>query len=129
MAENIELTKLKFDANGVIPSIIQNLDGLVLYLCSINQEALFKIQETGNMWRYSVSQKRLLEVGSESGKREYVKEIRTNCYADTLLVRVQQEKNFACHKGYATCFYRKLDNGLFVVADEQIVDPKQVYKK
>jgi phosphoribosyl-AMP cyclohydrolase len=115
---------------GCIPTIVQNAKGDVLYLQSTSREALRKMIETGTVWRYSKTQNRLLQVGSESGKKEYVKGIFKNCYSDTLLIQVEQEKNFACHDGYPTCFYRQMKpDGLFEVCQQRAVDPKKVYGK
>jgi len=113
---------------GLIPTIIQNIEGDVLYLQSTDREALRKMRESGTVWRYSKSQDKLFQVGSESGKIEYVEEIFKNCYEDNLLIKVRQERNFACHEGYPTCFYRKMqEDGSFEICQERIVDPKEVY--
>lgn len=112
----------------IAPAIVQNLDGVVLYLCSVNQEAIDQILKTNKMFRYSVSQNRLIEVGSESGKTEYVKDLRTNCYEDTLLAIVEQTKPFACHNGYESCFYRTLKEGIWTIDKPRIIDPKSTYK-
>ncbi len=127
--EVVEYNQLDFVKNkGLIPTIIQNIDRDVLYLQSTDREALRKMRETGTVWRYSKSQDRLLQVGSESGKIEYVEEIFKNCYEDNLLIKVRQEKNFACHEGYATCFYRKMqEDGGFEICQKRVVDPKEVY--
>ena len=116
--------------DGLMPTIVQNIEGDVLYLQSTSREALRKMIETGTVWRFSKTQNRLLEVGCESGKREYVQGIYTNCYNDTLLLRVKQEKNFACHGGYPTCFFKELkDNGVFEICQKRVVDPRNMYKK
>jgi phosphoribosyl-AMP cyclohydrolase len=114
---------------GVIPAIVQNVNGDVLYLESVSPEALRRIMETGKNWRFSKSLDELIMVGSQSGKVEYVQGVYTNCNEDTLLLRVKQTKEFACHDGYRTCFYRQMDqNGLFVVAEVRIIDPNTIYR-
>lgn len=113
---------------GFIPTIVQNIKGNVLYLQSTNRDSLRKTIETGRVWRYSKTNGMLLEVGSESGKTEYVQRILTNCYRDTLLFVVSQKKNFACHLGYETCFFRELSpEGLFEINQQRVVDPKKAY--
>jgi phosphoribosyl-AMP cyclohydrolase len=114
---------------GLIPAIVQNINGDVLYLQSVNLEAFKRIIETGKNWRFSKTLNELIMVGSESGKIEYVQGVYTNCNEDTLLLRVKQTKEFACHDGYRTCFYRQMDqNGLFMAAEERIIDPGTIYR-
>ncbi len=116
--------------NGFIPTIVQNIGQSVLYLQSTSRESLEKTIQTGRNWRFSKTENRLLEVGSESGKTEYVKRILTSCYGDTLLYIVEQEKDYACHLGYRTCFFRELnDEGMFVINQERVIDPKEMYGK
>lgn len=114
--------------NGMIPTIVQNTEGEVLYLQSTNRESLEKMLETRTVWRFSQSQQRLVQTGESSGKIEYVEDIFKNCYEDTLLVKVRQTKNYACHEGYPTCFYRRMgEDGSFEVCQEKVVDPKELY--
>ncbi len=121
---------IKFDEKGFIPTIVQNIKGTVLYLQYSNRESLAKMIETGTVWRYSISQNRLIQTGEQSGKLEYVRGIFRNCYKDTLLVKVEQIKPCACHKGFESCFAEELqDDGSFEQCLEQIVDPKEMYKK
>lgn len=113
---------------GMIPTIIQNQDGEILYLESSNRESLRRTRETGDNWRYSKTQDKLMQVGATSGKVEKVTEVRTNCHKDTLLFVVEQTKPFACHEGYKTCFYSKMnDKGKFDICLEKVVDPKTIY--
>jgi imidazoleglycerol-phosphate dehydratase len=125
----IKYDQLNFDrGNGLIPTIVQNISGLNLYLESTSRESLEKTIETGRNWRFSKTQNKLIEVGSESGKTEYVRRILTNCYADTLLYIVEQKKEYACHEGYRTCFFRELNSERkFVVNQDRVIDPKEIY--
>ncbi|MFT4304106.1 MAG: HisA/HisF-related TIM barrel protein [Candidatus Woesearchaeota archaeon] len=126
--EVVNANQLDFvKGRGTIPAIIQNVDGDVLYLCTQNRGTLQKSLDTGKLWRYSVSQEREIQVGESSGKFEYVSEIFRNCYDDTLLIKVTQEKPFACHEGYKTCFFDKMINGKFQTVQQRLIDPKKVY--
>ncbi|MCB9359525.1 hypothetical protein H6503_06355 [Candidatus Woesearchaeota archaeon] len=126
--EVIDTNQLDFvNGLGIMPAIVQNMNGKVLYLCSQNRNTLQKSIETGKMWRYSASQEREILVGESSGKFEYLKKVYRNCYKDTLLMKVTQEKPFACHEGYATCFYDQMIDGRFKTTEKRLVDPKEVY--
>jgi phosphoribosylformimino-5-aminoimidazole carboxamide ribonucleotide (ProFAR) isomerase/phosphoribosyl-AMP cyclohydrolase len=131
LEEVIRYNQLDFvKTRGFIPTIVQNIAGDVLYLQSTDRESLRKMLETGTVWRFSKTKNKLLQVGSESRKIEYVKGIFTNCYRDTLLLRVEQTKGYACHEGYPTCFFReRKSNGLFEVCQTRVVDPKEIYKR
>jgi phosphoribosyl-AMP cyclohydrolase len=57
-----------------------------------------------------------------------IKEIRLDCDQDTVLFIVEQVGGAACHKGYKSCFYRKLENGEEKICLPKVFDPKEVYK-
>lgn len=127
---DVKYGQLNFEkGDGLIPTIVQSIEGDALYLQSTNKESLERTVQTGKNWRFSKSKNKLLEVGSESGKTEYVRKIRTNCYNDTLLFIVEQEKDYACHKGYRTCFFQELnDEGSFEINQERVINPKELYR-
>ena len=129
LENTIKYDELNFEkGRGLIPTIVQNIQGTVLYLQSTGRESLERTMQTGRNWRFSKTENRVLEVGSESGKTEYVKRILTNCYGDTLLYIVKQEKDYACHFGYRTCFFRELNaEGFFEVNQERMIDPEEMY--
>jgi phosphoribosyl-AMP cyclohydrolase len=58
-----------------------------------------------------------------------VKEIRVDCDNDAVLLKVHQIGGAACHEGYKSCFFRKLDDGEMKVVADRVFDPKAVYKK
>ncbi|EGO65455.1 bifunctional phosphoribosyl-AMP cyclohydrolase/phosphoribosyl-ATP diphosphatase HisIE [Acetonema longum] len=105
---NLDLKNLKFDANGLMPAVIQDAHtGAVLMLAYMNQESLEKTIATGLTWFYSRSRQRLWNKGETSGHIQKVREIYFDCDADTLLVKVEQV-GVACHEGSYSCFSRKL---------------------
>jgi phosphoribosyl-ATP pyrophosphohydrolase/phosphoribosyl-AMP cyclohydrolase len=100
--------ELKFDANGLIPAIIQdNASGDVLTLFWMNEEAVDKTLETSRVWRYSRQHQQLMLKGDTSGHFLDVRKVFYDCDADALVVRVDPTGP-ACHTGERTCFYREL---------------------
>jgi phosphoribosyl-AMP cyclohydrolase len=118
-------------ANGLIPAIAQDfLTGKVLMLAYVNQASWQKTLETGEVHYWSRSRRELWHKGATSGHVQRVKEILIDCDADTVLFRVEQVGGAACHKGYESCFYRRVENNneLKRIADK-VFDPEKVYKK
>ena len=113
---------------GLVPAIIQDAaTGKVLMLAYMNPTAWEKTLETGKAWFYSRSRDKQWMKGEESGNVQVVKEVFIDCDQDTVLLKVEQVGNAACHKGYVSCFFRKL-NGEVTIVDEKIFDPEKVYK-
>lgn len=126
-------TSIDFDkTGGLIPAIAQDaVTGTVLMLAWMNQEAYEETLRTGRAVYFSRSRNKLWRKGEESGNVQQVKEIMIDCDADTLLLKVDQVGGAACHEGYQSCFFRKLDQAGNVaeVIGERLFDPKQVYQK
>jgi len=122
--------KLDFDKmGGLVPAIIQDWKtGQVLMLAYMNPIAWEKTLETGRAWFYSRSRDKQWMKGEESGNVQMVKEVFVDCDDDTVLLKVEQVGEAACHKGYVSCFFRKLDGELSIV-DRKVFDPERVYKK
>ena len=119
----IDISKVIFNAEGLVPAVIQEVDNnQVLMLAYMNEESLQKTLESGYTWFFSRSRNKLWNKGETSGNRQKVKEIFYDCDGDTLLVRVHQT-GAACHTGTYTCFSgRRLGTSNREVA---IVDDKQ----
>ena len=122
------LDGLKYDARGLVSVIIQDADsGEVLMLGHSNREAIANALRDGTWWFYSRSRQTLWRKGERSGHIQHIKEIRVDCDGDALLVKVQQEGG-ACHKGYRSCFFRRLDETATLITDrEKLFDPGDVY--
>jgi phosphoribosyl-AMP cyclohydrolase len=78
---------------------------------------------------WSRSRKRLWRKGEESGNVQSIKEIRIDCDEDVIILKVEQLGGIACHTGTRSCFYRKLDNGVWKTVEKVIKDPKEMYTK
>jgi len=122
---------LDFDkAGGVVPAIAQDADsGQVLMLAWMNKEAFEETVRTGRACYYSRSRGRLWRKGEESGHVQEVRDVLIDCDADTVLLKVKQIGGAACHEGYASCFFRKVDGGGMKIVAERVFDPARVYKK
>jgi phosphoribosyl-ATP pyrophosphohydrolase/phosphoribosyl-AMP cyclohydrolase len=123
------MENIKFNDKGLIPAIIQDeKSGAVLTLCYMNDEALKKTMEEGKIYVYRRSKGRLMLKGETSGCIQKVKALYIDCEGNSLLFKVEQMRA-ACHEGYFTCYFRKLDkDGNITVEGKRVFDPKDVYK-
>ncbi len=102
------ISEIKFDASGLVPAIVQDAEtNEVLMLAYMNAESLRLTLEMGETWFWSRSRGALWHKGATSGNTQRVVEIRVDCDADTLLIKVKPAGP-ACHTGNRTCFYRKI---------------------
>jgi phosphoribosyl-AMP cyclohydrolase len=115
-------------ADGLAPAVVQDYaTGRVLMLGYMNEEAFRKTVETGFVTFYSRSRRKLWLKGETSGHRLVVKEISTDCDADAVLIKVEALGPGVCHEGYVSCFFRRLEDGQWKVADARAYDPASVY--
>ncbi|UCC94595.1 MAG: phosphoribosyl-AMP cyclohydrolase [Candidatus Omnitrophota bacterium] len=106
--KRVNLPKLKFDKNGLIPAIVQNRKtGQVLMCAYMNRESLKITLKEKRTCFFSRSRKVLWRKGESSGNVQKVKEIYYDCDKDALLIKVEQT-GVACHTGNKSCFYRKI---------------------
>ena len=121
-----------FSKSELIPVIAQDVTtGEVLMLAYMNQTAYQETLQTGRVCYFSRSRQKLWRKGEESGNVQELQEIYFDCDADTLLVKVNQIGGAACHEGYTSCFFRRVDpaTGTVTVVGDRVFDPKVVYKK
>ncbi len=125
----MQLDFLKLD--GLMPAIVQdNTSGEVLMLGFMNQEAYAETQATGAVTFFSRSRGKLWRKGEQSGHTLRVCEMRVDCDADAVLVRVEPAGPGVCHEGYRSCFFRRLGpDGSSTVVDQRSFDPGAVYGK
>ena len=121
-----------FSKTELIPAIAQDAEtGDVLMMAWMNAESFQETLRTGRVCYFSRSRQKLWRKGEESGNVQELKAIYFDCDADTLLVKVNQIGGAACHEGYRSCFFRRLDQatGEVAVEGDRIFDPQQVYRK
>jgi phosphoribosyl-AMP cyclohydrolase len=121
-----------FSKADLIPVIAQDdTSGDVLMLAYMNETAWKETLATGRVCYYSRSRQKLWRKGEESGNVQEVKSLFYDCDADTILIRVNQIGGAACHEGYKSCFFRKIDpqTGQVEVVGDRVFDPKTVYKQ
>lgn len=107
MSQDGAAMQLKYDQNGLIPAIVQDVDsGSVLMLAYMNEQALEATLHSGETHFWSRSRQELWHKGATSGNIQRVVDISVDCDADTLLVRVRPAGP-ACHTGQTTCFFRR----------------------
>ena len=116
-------------SGGLVPAIIQDSrTDKVLMLGFMNAEALAETQRTGQAVFFSRSRNRLWRKGESSGHVLRVLEIRIDCDADALLLRVEPLGPGVCHQGYSGCFFRLIDeNGIVRTIEDRTFDPGKVY--
>ncbi|GAC1360078.1 MAG: hypothetical protein NVS2B12_16370 [Ktedonobacteraceae bacterium] len=121
---------LKFDRQGLVPAVIvDDVTGSVLMVAFMNQEALQKTRETGFTHFFSRSRNTLWRKGEQSGNVQEVRSIFVNCEENSLLVRVKQHGDVACHEGYYSCYYRRLlPDDTYQTVAERIFDPADMYQ-
>jgi len=120
--------QLKFDANGLIPAIVQEQKtGRVLMMAWMNRASLEKTVETGRTHFWSRSRQKFWMKGESSGHTQAVKDIAFDCDGDTLLIQVEQT-GAACHEGYQSCFFRSVQNAgkSFKVTEARLETPEQI---
>lgn len=117
--------------DGLLPAIVQDFKtGKVLMLAYINEASWEKTLETGETHFWSRSRREIWHKGGTSGHVQKIKEIYADCDNDTILFKVEQLGGAACHTGYESCFYQKIEkNGESIIVGNKIFDPEKVYGK
>jgi phosphoribosyl-AMP cyclohydrolase len=124
------LDEIPWNEEGLITAIAQDAgSGRILMVAFMNREALQQTVATKQAVYWSRSRKRLWRKGEESGHVQKLVELRLDCDADAVLLRVEQVGGIACHTGRASCFYRKLEDGRWVETDPVLKDPSAIYGK
>lgn len=129
MSVDAVMGQLKFNAEGLIPAIIQEqCSGRVLMMAWMNRASLETTLATGKTHFWSRSRKKFWMKGESSGHVQVVRDVAFDCDGDTLLIQVEQT-GAACHEGYKSCFFRSIGaHGAEVkVTEEPLVSPEAVY--
>jgi len=124
------LDEVPWNEHGLIAVVAQDSSsGKVLTVAWMNREALQQTVEKKEAVYWSRARKRLWRKGEQSGHVQKVVEVRLDCDADAVLLKVEQVGGIACHTGRESCFFRKLENGRWVTTDPVLKDPSLIYKK
>ena len=122
------IDKLNFDEEGLIPAVIQDAEtSRVLTLCYMDREALEKTLKEGKIFVFRRSKGKVMLKGETSGCVQTVKEVSVDCADNSLLFKVEQEKA-ACHEGYFSCYFRRInDKGEIVIEEGRIFNPDALF--
>ncbi len=124
--------EVKWDRDGLVPVIAQELaSGDVLMFAWMNRQALSQTAARGEAVYWSRSRRALWHKGETSGHVQKVHEIRLDCDADVVLLKVTQtghDPGIACHTGRHSCFFRRLERGQWAAVEPVLKDPESIYR-
>jgi phosphoribosyl-AMP cyclohydrolase len=121
---------IKWNEQGLVPAIAQDWrSGEVLMLAWMNRDALQLTIDEGRAIYWSRSRQALWRKGEESGHVQRLKELRIDCDADTVLLKVEQVGGIACHTGRRACFFQRLEDGAWRITDGVLKQPEDMYGK
>ena len=124
------LDQVAWNGDGLVPAVAQDAEsGEVLMLAWMNRQALELTVASGEATYWSRSRAALWRKGETSGHVLEVVEVRLDCDADVVLLRVRSVAGIACHTGRHSCFFNRLDNGRWEVVEPVITDPATLYRK
>ena len=124
------MEEITWSAGGLVSAIVQDaMTGRVLMSACMNREALAITVESGEAHYWSRSRQRLWRKGEQSGHVQKVRELRLDCDGDAILLSVEQQGGIACHTGRERCFFRRYDNGRWVVTDPVLKHPDEIYSE
>ncbi len=124
------LDAVKWNDEGLVPVIAQDAeDGRVLMVAWMNREALQLTAEGDHAVYWSRSRKKLWHKGEESGNQQHVKEILLDCDNDVIVLQIEQIGGIACHTGRRSCFFQRLEDGVWKTVEPVLKDPAQMYGK
>ena len=123
------LDQIKWNEAGLVPAIAQDVEtGENLMVAWMDRVALQETIDTQKAVYWSRSRKKLWRKGEESGHQQIIKEVRLDCDADVILLKIEQEGGIACHTGRQSCFYRVYTDGQWQSVAPVLKDPADIYK-
>ena len=124
------LDEVPWNEAGLIAAVAQDAaSGRVLTVAWMNRAALRETVARGEAVYWSRSRQALWRKGEQSGHVQRLRELRLDCDADAVLLKVEQVGGIACHTGRESCFFRRLENGRWVTIDPVLKDPSLIYRK
>ncbi|ARB31168.1 phosphoribosyl-AMP cyclohydrolase [Pseudomonas tolaasii] len=122
------LDEIKWDSDGLVPAIAQDYKtGRVLMMAWMNREALSLTAAEQRAIYWSRSRGKLWRKGEESGHVQTLHEMRIDCDADVVILKVEQIGDIACHTGRHSCFYRVFEDGAWKTVEPVLKDPHAIY--
>jgi phosphoribosyl-AMP cyclohydrolase len=124
------MEEIAWSADGLVSAVVQDaMTGRVLMSACMNRDALALTVKSGEAHYWSRSRQRLWRKGEKSGHVQKVKELRLDCDGDVVLLSVEQQGGIACHTGRERCFFRRYENGRWLVTDPVLKHPDEIYSK
>ena len=124
------LNEIQWTNDGLVPAIAQDAEtGDILMMAWMNRESLALTVQEGQAVYWSRSRGKLWRKGESSGHQQVLRDIRLDCDADVILLKVEQKGGIACHTGRRSCFYRTLQNGEWISTEPVLKDPDSIYGK
>ena len=124
------LDQVRWNQDGLLPAIAQDSQtNEILMFAWMNRESLALTVAEQRAIYWSRSRQKIWRKGEESGHVQSIKEIRIDCDEDVIILKVEQLGGIACHTGRRSCFYRRLDNGVWETVEKVIKDPATIYSK
>ncbi|MDD4928882.1 MAG: phosphoribosyl-AMP cyclohydrolase [Gallionella sp.] len=124
------LDKVNWSSDGLVPAIAQDAaTGRVLMVAWMNREALRLTFQKSEAVYWSRSRRKIWHKGEESGHIQKVLEIRLDCDSDVILLQIEQQGGIACHTGRQSCFFTRLENGVWQPVDDVLKSPDEIYKQ
>jgi phosphoribosyl-AMP cyclohydrolase len=119
---------IRWTADGLVPAIAQDAsNGDILMMAWMNPESLQLTVTEGQAVYWSRSRGKLWRKGESSGHQQVIKDIRLDCDADVILLKVEQKGGIACHTGRRSCFYQSLQHGQWQNVEPVLKDPSAIY--
>ena len=124
------LDEIQWNQDGLVPAIAQEVKtGKVLTLAWMNRDALVLTVAEEKAVYWSRSRRKLWRKGEQSGHEQTVLDIRLDCDSDVILLTVEQKGGIACHTGRHSCFYQRLQDGVWVAVEPVLKDAAEIYNK
>ncbi len=124
-----DISELKWNDQGLLPAIAQDANtGEVLMLAWMSPDSLTLTLEEGVAVYWSRSRNQIWRKGETSGHTQLIREVRIDCDKDTILLKVEQVGDIACHTGRRSCFYMRHKDQKWVECEPVIKSPDQIYQ-
>ena len=121
---------IRWTPDGLVPAIVQDAETHeVLMMAWMDRDAIRRTLATGQTHFYSRSRRKIWHKGETSGHLQHVESLWVDCDADVLLIKARQVGG-ACHEGYRSCFFRRVDReGRLEVAATPVFEAESVYRR